>query len=69
MPGPTFLSYTPNGQKLVTVGQNNAIRVFQSGSDEEPAVIDNCQDANTAVVAAVLAAFSPLSASFLTALE
>jgi chromosome transmission fidelity protein 4 len=53
MPGPTFLSYTPNGQRLVTVGQNNAIRVFQTGSDEEPVVIDNCQDANTAVVATV----------------
>ena len=53
MPGPTFLSYTPDGLSLVTVGQNNAIRVFQSGSDEEPVVIDNCQDANTAVVATV----------------
>jgi chromosome transmission fidelity protein 4 len=53
MPGPTFLSYTPNGQRLVTVGQNNAIRVFQTGSDEEPVVIDECQGENTAVVAAV----------------
>ncbi|KAF1990652.1 WD40 repeat-like protein [Aulographum hederae CBS 113979] len=51
-PGPTFLSYTPNGTKLVTVGLNNAIRVFQTGSDAEPTNIDNCQDSNTAVVAA-----------------
>ncbi|KAF2840400.1 putative chromosome segregation protein [Patellaria atrata CBS 101060] len=50
-PGPTFLSYTPNGRKLITVGLNNAIRVFQTGSDAEPANIDDCQDSNTAIAA------------------
>ncbi|GME44880.1 hypothetical protein GTA08_BOTSDO07866 [Neofusicoccum parvum] len=49
---PTFLSYTPNGRKLITVGLNNAIRVFQTGSVEEPHNIDNAQDSNTAVAAA-----------------
>ena len=53
MPGPTFLSYTPNGRKLISVGSNNAIRVFQTGSDAEPTNIDDCQDSNTAVAAAV----------------
>jgi chromosome transmission fidelity protein 4 len=52
-PGPTYLSYTPNGEKLVTVGMNNAIRVFTTGSDEEPTTIDDCSDSNTAVAAAV----------------
>ncbi|KAJ9666070.1 DNA polymerase alpha accessory factor Mcl1 [Coniosporium apollinis] len=52
MPGPTFLSYTPNGRKLISVGSNNAIRVFQTGSDAEPTNIDDCQDSNTAVAAA-----------------
>ncbi|KAK8191003.1 chromosome segregation protein-like protein [Phyllosticta capitalensis] len=51
-PGPTFLAYTPNGRKLITVGLNNAIRVFQTGSDDEPTNIDNAQDSNTAVAAA-----------------
>ncbi|KAF2420021.1 WD40 repeat-like protein [Tothia fuscella] len=51
-PGPTFLSYTPDGTKLVTVGLNNSIRVFHTGSDAEPTTIDNCQDNNTAVAAA-----------------
>ncbi|KAF1810105.1 putative chromosome segregation protein [Eremomyces bilateralis CBS 781.70] len=51
-PGPTYLSYTPNGRHLVTVGLNNAIRIFQSGSDSEPTNIDNCQESNFAVAAA-----------------
>lgn len=58
-PGPTYLSYTPDGTKLITVGLNNAIRVFHTGSDAEPTTIDNCQESNTAVAAAVR--FSPLS--------
>ncbi|KAF2671721.1 WD40 repeat-like protein [Microthyrium microscopicum] len=50
-PGPAYLSYTPNGDKIVTVGMNNAIRIFQTGSDEEPITLDNCSGENTAVVA------------------
>lgn len=50
-PGPTFLSYTPNGRKLITVGLDNPIRVFSSGSDAEPVNIDDCMDSNTAIVA------------------
>jgi hypothetical protein len=53
IPGPTFLTYTPNGRKLITAGLNNAIRVFQSGSDAEPTNIDDCQDSNAAIVATV----------------
>lgn len=53
-PGPTFLCYTPNGRKLITVGLNNAIRVFTTGSDAEPVTIDECSDSNTAVAATVL---------------
>ncbi|KAK0934035.1 DNA polymerase alpha accessory factor Mcl1 [Friedmanniomyces endolithicus] len=48
-PGPTYLSYTPNGKKLITVGVNGALRVFQHGSDNEPAIIDVLTDGHTAV--------------------
>lgn len=50
-PGPTFLSYTPNGRKLVTVGLNGALRVFQTGSDAEPITIDVNTDSHLAVAA------------------
>ena len=52
-PGPTSLSYTPDGKRLVTAGSNNAIRVYTTGSTGEPVTIDNCQESNTAVVAGV----------------
>ncbi|KAF2197933.1 WD40 repeat-like protein [Delitschia confertaspora ATCC 74209] len=50
-PGATFLSYTPNGKKLITVGIDNYCRIFTTGSDEEPATIDDCQENNTAIAA------------------
>ena len=50
-PGPAFLAYTPNGRKLITVGLNGALRIFQHGSDDEPAVIDVVTDNHTAVAA------------------
>ena len=54
-PGPTFLTYTPNGNKLITVGTSNVIRVYETGSDDEPINIDDCQENNTAVAATVSA--------------
>ncbi|KAL9050380.1 MAG: hypothetical protein Q9162_006660 [Coniocarpon cinnabarinum] len=50
-PGPTFLTYTPNGRKLITVGSNDALRVFVTGSDDEPVTIDDARDSNLAVAA------------------
>jgi hypothetical protein len=50
-PGPTYLAYTPNGNKLITVGLNNVIRIFTTGSDAEPVNIDVIQDSHTAVAA------------------
>lgn len=50
-PGPTFLSYTPNGRKLVTVGLNGALRVFETGSDAEPTTIDVPTDSHLAIAA------------------
>ena len=47
--GPTYLSYTPDGTRLVTVGDNNTARVYNTGSDGEPRNIDDCQEQNTAV--------------------
>jgi len=51
--GPTFLTYTPNGKRLITAGSNNVIRVYTTGSDGEPTNIDDCQENNTAVAASV----------------
>ena len=47
--GPTYLSYTPDGTKLVTVGSNNTTRVYKTGFDGEPTNIDDCQEQNMAV--------------------
>ncbi|KAI4161641.1 MAG: hypothetical protein LQ342_004649 [Letrouitia transgressa] len=49
--GPTSLTYTPNGNRLITVGSNNVIRVYTTGSDGEPTNIDDCTENNTAVAA------------------
>ncbi|KAI9684654.1 MAG: hypothetical protein M1829_000027 [Trizodia sp. TS-e1964] len=50
-PGSTYLTYTPDGSRLITAGSNNAIRVYKTGSDGEPVNIDDCQELNTAVAA------------------
>ncbi|PVI08661.1 WD40 repeat-like protein [Periconia macrospinosa] len=50
-PGPTFLAYTPDGKKLVTAGVDNFCRIFNSGSDEEPTNVDDCEENNAAIVA------------------
>ncbi|MCJ1224222.1 hypothetical protein MMC12_000866 [Toensbergia leucococca] len=47
--GPTFLTYTPNGRKLITAGSNNVVRVYTTGFDGEPTNIDDCQENNTAI--------------------
>ena len=52
-PGPTFLTYTPNGRFLLTVGSNNVARKFTVGSDDEPVSIEQNQDAITGVAATV----------------
>ena len=51
--GPTHLSYTPDGTKLVTIGSNNLARVYKTGSDGEPTNIDDCQEENLALDSAV----------------
>ncbi|KAH0537162.1 hypothetical protein FGG08_006032 [Glutinoglossum americanum] len=50
-PGQTYLTYTPDGKRLITAGSNNAIRIYTTGSDGEPVNVDDCQELNTAVVA------------------
>lgn len=51
--GPTYCTYTPDGSKLVTVGSNNTIRIYTYMSDGEPTNIDDCQEQNLGVTAAV----------------
>ncbi|KAG7010133.1 mitochondrial escape protein 2 [Physcia stellaris] len=50
-PGVTALAYTPNGKKLITVGANDVIRVYTTGSTSEPRNIDMCPENNLAVAA------------------
>lgn len=52
--GPTFLSYTPDGTKLITVGSNNTVRVYRTGFDGEPTNIDECPEQNTGVASTVI---------------
>lgn len=47
--GPTHLSYTPDGTKLVSIGSNNLARVYKTGFDGEPTNIDDTQEQNLAV--------------------
>lgn len=54
-PGVTALAYTPNGKKLITVGANDVIRVYTTGSTGEPKNIDMCPENNLAVAATVSA--------------
>ncbi|KAK0626203.1 WD40-repeat-containing domain protein [Immersiella caudata] len=49
--GATHCAYTPDGSKLVTVGSNNTIRLYKTGSDGEPDNVDECQEQNLAVSA------------------
>ncbi|KLO93274.1 putative sepB protein [Fusarium fujikuroi] len=49
--GTTRCAYTPDGTRLVTVGSNNTIRLYKTGSDGEPINIDDCQEQNMAVAA------------------
>jgi chromosome transmission fidelity protein 4 len=51
--GPTYLAYTPDGTKLVTVGSNNTTRVYKTGFDGEPTNIDECPEQNMGVAATV----------------
>jgi chromosome transmission fidelity protein 4 len=49
--GTTRCAYTTEGNRLVTVGSNNTIRLYRTGSDGEPTNIDDCQEQNTSVAA------------------
>ncbi|GFP56492.1 hypothetical protein ACSS6W_006785 [Trichoderma asperelloides] len=49
--GTTRCAYTKDGSRLVTVGSNNTIRLYKTGSDGEPINIDDCQEQNVAVAA------------------
>ncbi|KAK2592938.1 DNA polymerase alpha accessory factor Mcl1 [Conoideocrella luteorostrata] len=49
--GTTRCAYTTDGSRLVTVGSNNTIRLYKTGSDGEPTNIDDCQEQNVAIAA------------------
>ncbi|POR37083.1 Minichromosome loss protein 1 [Tolypocladium paradoxum] len=49
--GITRCAYTTDGSRLVTVGSNNTIRLYKTGSDGEPTNIDDCQEQNVAIAA------------------
>ena len=52
-PGPTYLTYTPDGRRLITAGSNNVIRIYTFGAVGEPNNVDDCQEGNTTLVATV----------------
>jgi hypothetical protein len=58
-PGATYLTYTPDGKKLITAGVDNYCRIFTTGSDDEPVTLDDCQENNAAIVAGVSRITSP----------
>lgn len=47
--GTTCCAYTTDGNRLVTVGSNNTIRLYKTGSDGEPTNIDDCQEQNVSI--------------------
>ncbi|OAA46206.1 WD40 repeat-like-containing domain protein [Metarhizium rileyi] len=49
--GITKCAYTTDGHRLVTVGSNNTIRLYKTGSDGEPTNIDDCQESNVSISA------------------
>ncbi|KIE02558.1 WD40 repeat-like-containing domain protein, partial [Metarhizium majus ARSEF 297] len=49
--GTTRCAYTTDGNRLVTVGSNNTIRLYKTGSDGEPTNIDDCQEQNVSISA------------------
>ncbi len=51
--GPTLCTYTPDGSKLVTVGQNEVVRVYHTRKNEEPKNIDDQMGQKLGVTAAV----------------
>jgi chromosome transmission fidelity protein 4 len=50
--GTTRCAYTADGARLVSVGSNNTIRLYKTGSDGEPTNVDDCQEQNTTLAAA-----------------
>ncbi|KAK2745604.1 hypothetical protein FQN55_006094 [Onygenales sp. PD_40] len=50
-PGTTILSYTPNGQRVITAGSDSAIRIFKIGENDEPKTVDDGADGRLGIVA------------------
>ncbi|KAK2735290.1 hypothetical protein FQN57_001185 [Myotisia sp. PD_48] len=50
-PGTTVLTYTPNGNHVVTAGSNSAIRIFTVGDPGEPRSIDEGAEGHLATTA------------------
>ncbi|KAI9749988.1 MAG: hypothetical protein M4579_006650 [Chaenotheca gracillima] len=50
-PGPTYLAYTPDGTRLISVGPNPVVRVYKTGDDGEPVTVDDCQENNLGIAA------------------
>ncbi|KAI5290665.1 hypothetical protein KEM54_000860 [Ascosphaera aggregata] len=49
-PGTTVLSYTPNGDHLITAGSDSSIRIFRQGDRDEPRTLDDAADGHSALV-------------------
>lgn len=52
-PGPTVLTYTPDGKRVITGGSNSAIRIYAVGKDGEPTTVDEGVDGHLGIGATV----------------
>ncbi|KKY28856.1 putative chromosome segregation protein [Phaeomoniella chlamydospora] len=50
-PGPTFLSYSPDGEKLLVSGSANFVRCFKTGDAGEPDIFNDTQEDSAGIIA------------------
>ncbi len=52
-PGPTFLQYSPDGQRLIVAGVGNFARSFRTGDNGEPDLLPETHEETYAVASGV----------------
>lgn len=52
-PGPTYLQYSPDGQRLIVAGVGNFARSFRTGDNGEPDLLPETHEETLAVASGV----------------